>query len=137
MRDVHELLVALGIRQGAPLPVRVTYDAPCHLHHAQGVTTAPLQVLSAIPGLQFVPLRDAEECCGGAGTYGLQHRELGGRILEDKLTAIPEARATIVATPNPGCAMQIGAGLVLAEDDTPVVHPIELLDESYRRAGYR
>lgn len=135
VRDVHELLVARGIRRGAPLPVRVTYDAPCHLHHAQGVTVAPLQVLCAVPGLEFVPLRNSEECCGGAGTYGLLHRELGTRILDDKLNAVRETRAVAVATPNPGCAMQIGAGLVLADDDVAVVHPIELLSESYRRAG--
>lgn len=137
VRDVNELLVTLGIRQGAPLPIRVTYDAPCHLQHAQGITQAPLQVLAAIPGLQHVPLQKSDECCGGAGIYGLLHPELGGHILEDKLAAVRETRPTAVVTPNPGCAMQIGAGLVMSDDDTPVVHPVELLDESYRRAGYR
>lgn len=136
VRDVAEFLVGWGIRTGAPLPLRVTYDAPCHLHHAQRITEAPLELLGAIPGLEFVPLRDADECCGGAGIYGLTHPELGGRILEDKLAAVRETHAAVVATPNPGCAMQIGAGLVLAGDDTVVVHPIELLAESYRRAGF-
>jgi glycolate oxidase iron-sulfur subunit len=133
VRDVSELLAQLGPRTGAPLPLRVTYDAPCHLHHAQRITRAPLQVLAAIPGLEHVPLRNADECCGGAGIYGLMHPDLGGRILADKLEAIRETKADVVATPNPGCAMQIGAGLVLCGSDTPVVHPIELLNESYRR----
>ncbi|HLU24405.1 MAG TPA: heterodisulfide reductase-related iron-sulfur binding cluster [Longimicrobiales bacterium] len=133
VRDVSELLSELGPVPGGPLPLRVTYDAPCHLHHAQHVTTAPLQLLDAIPGLERVPLPGADECCGGAGIYGVMHPELGGRILQDKLAAIRSTGASVVVTGNPGCAMQIGAGLRLAGDSTPVLHLIELLAESYRR----
>jgi glycolate oxidase iron-sulfur subunit len=136
VRDIFQFLAEHGVRSGAPVQVRVTYDAPCHLHHAQRVMRAPLDLLAAIPGLQHIPLRDAEECCGGAGIYGMLHPELGGRILDDKVAAIKETGADVVATANPGCAMQIGAGLILAGLDMPVVHPIELLDESYRRAGF-
>lgn len=135
VRDLFEFLVERGVRTGAPLPLRVTYDAPCHLHHAQRITRAPLDVLASIPSLELVPLEDADECCGGAGVYGIQHPELGGRIVNDKLDAIARTGAQVVVTPNPGCIMQIGAGLVLRGDDRPVLHPIELLDESYRRAG--
>jgi glycolate oxidase iron-sulfur subunit len=78
----------------------------------------------------------ASECCGGAGIYGLTHPDLGGRIGADKVGAVLEADADVLATPNPGCMMQIGAGLRLAGGRTGVVHPVELLDESYRRAGY-
>ncbi len=137
VRDVSELLVELGPRPGAPVQIRVTYDAPCHLHHAQRITRAPLDVLAAIPGLELVPLPGADECCGGAGIYGLTHPELGGRILEDKVAAVRSTRADVVVTPNPGCMMQIGAGLLLAGDGRPVLHPIELLDESYRRLPTR
>ncbi|HEU5210653.1 MAG TPA: heterodisulfide reductase-related iron-sulfur binding cluster [Longimicrobiales bacterium] len=135
VRDLFEFLVERGVSAGAPLPLRVTYDAPCHLHHGQRITRAPLDVLASIPSLELVPLEDAEECCGGAGVYGIQHPELGGRIVNDKLDAIARTGAQVVVTPNPGCIMQIGAGLVLRGDDRPVLHPIELLDESYRRAG--
>jgi len=135
VKDVSEFLVQLGPIRGAPLPLRVTYDAPCHLHHAQRVTRAPLDLLATIPELELVPLPGAEECCGGAGIYGLTHPDLGGRILTDKIRAIRSTGAAVVATPNPGCMMQIAAGLLLAGADTPVVHPIELLGESYRRAG--
>ncbi|HEX7119906.1 MAG TPA: heterodisulfide reductase-related iron-sulfur binding cluster [Longimicrobiales bacterium] len=133
VRDASELLVELGPRPGAPLPLRATYDAPCHLHHAQRITRAPLDVLAAIPELELVPLPGADECCGGAGIYGLTHPELGGRILDDKVAAVRSTGADVVVTPNPGCMMQIGAGLLLAGDDRPVLHPIELLAESYRR----
>lgn len=135
VRDLWELLAELEPVCGAPLPIRATYDAPCHLHHAQRITRAPVDVLATVPGLELVPLPQWDECCGGAGLYGILHRELGGSILDDKVAAIRSTGADIVVTPNPGCIMQIGAGLLLAGTGTPVLHPVELLDESYRRAG--
>jgi glycolate oxidase iron-sulfur subunit len=78
----------------------------------------------------------AEECCGGAGIYGITHPELGGQIGRDKVEAVRRVGADAACTPNPGCMMQIGAGLRLAGAGEGVVHPVELLDESYRRAGY-
>ncbi|HEX6062626.1 MAG TPA: (Fe-S)-binding protein, partial [Longimicrobiales bacterium] len=77
----------------------------------------------------------ADECCGGAGIYGLLHQDLGGKILRDKVDAVASTNAAVVATPNPGCMMQIGAGLIIHGKDTAVVHPVELLDASYRKAG--
>ena len=135
VRDLFEFLIERGVRTGAPLPLHVTYDAPCHLHHAQRITRVPLDVLGTIPGQELVTLEDAEECCGGAGVYGIQHPDLGGRIVSDKLNAIADTGAQVVVTPNPGCIMQIGAGLLLRGDTRPVLHPVELLAESYRRAG--
>ncbi|HSJ08011.1 MAG TPA: heterodisulfide reductase-related iron-sulfur binding cluster [Longimicrobiales bacterium] len=133
VRDVSEFLVAHGVRRGAPVEVRVTYDAPCHLHHGQRIVDAPLRLLDSVPGLERIPLPAAEECCGGAGLYGINHPGLGGRILSDKMEAIRSTGAAAVATPNPGCMMQIGAGLLLEGMDVGVVHPLEILDESYRR----
>jgi glycolate oxidase iron-sulfur subunit len=135
VRDLFEFLAERGVRPGAPLPLRVTYDAPCHLHHAQRITRAPLDVLARIPALELIPLPGAEECCGGAGIYGVLHPELGGKILHDKVEAIRGTGARVVVTPNPGCSMQIGAGLLLAGADIPVLHPVEVLAESYRRLG--
>ncbi|MGH7556015.1 MAG: (Fe-S)-binding protein [Longimicrobiales bacterium] len=133
VRDVSEFLMELGPRPGAPIAARVTYDAPCHLIHAQRIASAPTDVLRAVPSLEIVPLPGAEECCGGAGIYGLQHPALGARILSDKLDAIGTTGAQAVLTPNPGCMMQIGAGLILRGKEVPVLHPIEVLAESYRR----
>ena len=134
VRDLSEFLLTLGPAPGAPLPLRVAYDAPCHLIHAQGITNAPQDLLRTIPQLQLATVPRFEECCGGAGIYGLLHEDLGGRILRDKVNAVKSANADVVVTPNPGCMMQIGAGLTLANDPTPVLHPVELLAESYRRA---
>ncbi len=135
-RDISELLAGDTLRVGAPLPVRATYDAACHLCHAQGLRQEPRALLEAIPELDVVPLQDEEECCGGAGIYGITHAELGGDIGADKVSAVLATGAEIVATGNPGCMMQIGAGLLLEGSDVVARHPVELLDESYRRAGF-
>jgi glycolate oxidase iron-sulfur subunit len=136
VRDVSELLAEVGPRQGAMMACSVAVDHPCHLLYGQRIERAPLDVLGAIPGLEMRVISGAAECCGGAGIYGLTHPRLGGAIGEDKVAAIRDAKADAVATPNPGCMMQIGAGLLVEGSHEGVVHPIELLDESYRRAGY-
>jgi glycolate oxidase iron-sulfur subunit len=130
-RDVSELLAAAGPLPGAPIQKRVTYDAPCHLLHAQRVADAPLAVLRAIPGMELVPLTDADQCCGSAGIYNLLEPELAAQVLASKLARIAESGAEWVATGNPGCLMQIGAGLLLSGATARAVHPVDLLDASY------
>ncbi len=136
VRDISELLVEAGPRRGAPISCTLAYDHPCHLLHAQGIREAPLAVLSAVPDVEVRVVENAAECCGGAGIYGLTHPDLGGSIGRDKVAAVRRAGAAAVATPNPGCMMQIGAGLRLEGAPEGVVHPVEVLDESYRRAGF-
>ena len=136
VRDVHEILAEVGPRRGAPVPCRVAFDYPCHLLHAQRIQQAPLTVLAAVPGAEVKVIDDASECCGGAGIYGITHPELGGRIGGDKIASVRRAGCDVAATPNPGCMMQIGAGLRLEGASEGVIHPVELLDESYRRAGF-
>ena len=131
VRDVSELLATAGPRPGGPLPLTVTYDAPCHLLHAQRVVAPPLAVLGAIPGLTLVPLEGSEHCCGSAGIYNLIEPDVSDRVLAPKLANIGATRATLVATGNPGCLMQIGAGLRQAGMRSKSIHPIDLLDASY------
>lgn len=131
VRDVSELLAARGPRPGAPLPLTVTYDAPCHLLHAQRVLTPPLAVLAAIPELELVPLTDSEQCCGSAGIYNLVQPDVSLAVLQPKLGNIRATGARFVATGNPGCLMQIGAGLARTGSAVRVVHPVDLLDASY------
>ena len=93
-------------------------------------------MLRAIPDLEFVPLEGSERCCGGAGVYNLMEPELSQEVLDEKLAHIRQTGAQLLATGNPGCQMQIGAGAQLSGTPLQVCHPVELLDESYRRAGF-
>jgi glycolate oxidase iron-sulfur subunit len=131
VRDVSELLIAAGPVPGGRLPLRVTWDAPCHLHHAQRLREAPLDMLRAIPGLDLVPLTDADRCCGGAGIYNLVEPDTSEKVLAPKLANVRDTEAVLVATANPGCHMQIGAGLVRGGSRVRCVHPVDLLDRSY------
>lgn len=135
VRDVTELLANQGPHRGGSVPLRVAYDPPCHLLHAQGVARAPLQVLEAIPDLTLVAHAEAELCCGSAGIYSLQQPELSRAVLARKTAALLEARPDVVATGNPGCVMQIGAGLRAEGKPIPVMHPVELLDLAYAGGG--
>jgi glycolate oxidase iron-sulfur subunit len=131
VRDVSELLAVAGPRPGGPLPLKVTYDAPCHLLHAQRIASPPLQVLAAIPQLSLVPLEGSEHCCGSAGIYNLVEPETSDRVLAPKLRNIEDTGASYVATGNPGCMMQIGAGMLQARMGARTIHPVDLLDASY------
>jgi glycolate oxidase iron-sulfur subunit len=137
VRDVSQQLETTDIRQGAPVEKqKVTYDASCHLIYGQRAGDAPLKLLASIPELDFVPLTGAERCCGGAGVYNLLEREMSKGVLAEKLTNIKYSGAETLVTGNAGCHMQIGAGALLADMPLRVCLPVELLDESYRRAGY-
>ena len=135
VRDVSQQLQLTGIRDGASLAAATTYDASCHLLHGQRADAEPLAMLRAACGQEFVPLVGSDVCCGGAGVYNLLQPELSGRVLREKLKQIGATGAHLLATGNPGCHMQIGAGAQLTGVALRVCHPVELLDESYRRAG--
>lgn len=136
VRDIGQQLEAIGFRNGAAIgPERTTYDASCHLLHGQQGSAASLQMLWAIPKLNLTLLKDSEVCCGGAGVYNLLEPKLSEQVLAEKLKNIQASGATVLATGNAGCQMQIAAGARLAGVSLRVCHPVELLDESYERAG--
>ncbi len=134
VRDVSELLSTAGPVRGGAVRVRVAYDAPCHLMHAQRITVPPLDVLRAIPELELVPLAESDVCCGSAGIFNLIEPETSDVVLHRKLAHIATANPDVVATGNPGCLMQIGAGLLHARSRVQARHPVELLDASYANA---
>ena len=131
VRDVSELLAAAGPAKGGTLAMKVAYDAPCHLLHGQRVSAPPLAVLAAIPGLEILPLTDSDQCCGSAGIYNLVEPEISDLVLATKLRNIAASGAPVIASGNPGCLMQIGAGLLRSGAVAQSRHPVELLDASY------
>ena len=114
-------------------PLRVTYHESCHLAHGQKITAAPRQVLRAIPNLILLELPESNWCCGSAGIYNIIQPEMAGQLLERKLNHIRSTGATVVATANPGCLLQILNGAVQRQMPLRIVHPVTLLAEAYRR----
>ena len=136
VRDVTELLAANGGPvAGAPLDLHVAYDPPCHLLHAQRVAEPPNRLFAAIPLLQLISVPGAADCCGSAGLFTLVEPEMSRAVLRPKLERLRAAAPQVVATGNPGCVMQLGAGLAAARIPAAVRHPVELLDAAYRAAG--
>ncbi|MBI4571485.1 MAG: 4Fe-4S dicluster domain-containing protein [Chloroflexi bacterium] len=133
VRDVTEYLTALPFRPPTrPMPARVTYQDSCHLVHAQRVRSAPRELLRAIPGLELAELEAPDRCCGSAGVYNFAQREMSLRLLDDKMRDIAASGAPTIATANPGCMMQLEAGLRRHRLRGRAVHVVELLDEAYR-----
>jgi glycolate oxidase iron-sulfur subunit len=136
---VSELLAGrLAPASGAQVPtasprLRVASDPPCHLMHAQRITREPMAVLAALPGVDLVPLTDADQCCGSAGIYNLLEPDTSDAVLEPKLRHVADARVDVLVSGNPGCLMQLGAGLLRSGSRTRVVHPVELLDAAMHR----
>jgi glycolate oxidase iron-sulfur subunit len=135
VRDVHEFLDLLGVvPPHGHLPLRVAYHDACHLAHAQRIREAPRRLLGQIPGLQLLELAEAEVCCGAAGTYNLTEPEMAGRLGQRKLQNILQSGAQVLASPNAGCSLHLSAQARQRGHQLKVLHPMELLDLSYRRA---
>ena len=133
VRDVLEFLDEVDPPLSfSPIAKRLCYDDPCHLIHAQGIAAGPRRLFAKVPQLELVPHANPEACCGAAGIYNLTQPEMSKRVLSPKVEALVAAQPEIVSTANPGCAMQISAGLAAAGLAVPVVHPIELLEEASR-----
>jgi glycolate oxidase iron-sulfur subunit len=133
VRDVSEYLAEIGLRPpSTPLELAVTYQEPCHLVHAQRVKAPPRQVLQAIPGLRLVEMAESDLCCGSAGIYNLTHPELSAALRRRKVTHALATGADVIASANPGCMLQLQAGLAEAGSRVRVRHVVELLDAAYR-----
>jgi len=131
VKDVTEYLAKLGLSAKLkPLSVRVTYQDSCHLLHGQKVREAPRQLLRAIPGVEFAELPFSDICCGSAGIYNVTQSQASLDLLAEKMRNAAATRATIVATANPGCLLQLRAGAELHHTGQEVLHVIELLDRA-------
>lgn len=136
--DVMELLAKkpLAPFRNYGLYEKVTYHAACHLYHVQHVKTEPIQLLSQIPGIELVPLSNAESCCGSAGIFNVEHPELSEEVLAAKMACIQNActrkGATTVITGNPGCLLQIEKGVQDHQLPLRVRHPVSVMAEAYR-----
>ncbi len=137
LKDISEYLVEIGFRrpEASAVPaasVDVTYHESCHLCHGQKVSRQPREVLNAVPGVKLHECGEATMCCGSAGIYSITQPETAGWLQQRKLGHLRATGASVVATANPGCHLQIANGFKQAGEATSVVHPIILLADAYR-----
>ena len=136
VRDVSELLAEEPLRGPLrPVARTVTYHDPCHVVHGQKIRTQPRALLAQIPGLRVVDLKEADWCCGSAGTYNLTQPEMATRLQERKVGHVRATGADAVITANPGCIIQIAQGLAAQGSPIEVLHIVEILDQAYGGPG--
>jgi glycolate oxidase iron-sulfur subunit len=133
VRDVGELLGELPPRAPRhPLPLTVAMQDSCHLRHAQRLPLASRTSLTRIPGLEVVEPAEQELCCGSAGIYNIVQPDAARELGERKAAAVLATGASVYASANPGCLVQISSALRRAQRPLPALHPIELVDASMR-----
>ena len=146
VKDISEWLVeinfhppkaAAAVPSGGSATARVTYHDACHLCHGQKITVQPREMLAKIPGLDLAPLTESMWCCGSAGIYNLIQPEMADKLLQRKLDNIAATGATVLATGNPGCLLQIQNGIAARGLKIEVVHPVTLLARAYRATPQR
>ena len=132
VKDIHEFLVGLPfVPPAGRLDHRVTLQDSCHLAHAQRITEAPRALLRSIPGVEVVEMANSSRCCGAGGTYTITQRDFSLRLLDNKMNAVEDTGADVLATANPGCHMQLRQGIHRAGLSMDVRYVTDLLDESY------
>lgn len=136
VKDVQEFLANVGLT--APLsplrekPLAIVYQDACHMLHGQKISLQPRQLLRQIPGVQLREPIDAALCCGSAGVYNILQPEVAAELGQQKVTNLLNTGAEAIASANIGCFVQISKHLGLQGKSVPVLHPMQLLDQSIR-----
>jgi glycolate oxidase iron-sulfur subunit len=132
VRDLAEFLAQEPLRGPlSSVPMTCTYHDPCHVVHGQKIRSEPRKLLAQIPGLRLVELTESDWCCGSAGIYNLTEPEMATRLLHRKVSHVLTTGAEAVVTANPGCILQIQAGLGAHDTRVRVLHLVEILDRAY------
>lgn len=133
VKDINEYLWGIGFsREMGTLEIKVSYHDPCHLARGQKMTEPPREILRSIPGVELREMKEADMCCGGAGSYGALHPEMSKKILERKINNFKSTGADFLVTSCPACAMQLEFGIREYGLKARVVHPVQLLAQAYR-----
>ncbi|MDJ0567790.1 MAG: heterodisulfide reductase-related iron-sulfur binding cluster [Pleurocapsa sp. MO_192.B19] len=134
VKDVQEFLSKIELTAElhplASAELSVVYQDACHLLHGQKISLEPRQLLRKIPGVKLREPIDASLCCGSAGIYNMLQPETADELGRQKATNLINTGASLIASPNPGCSLQIQKHLDLQNSPIKLLHPIELLDYS-------
>ncbi len=130
-KDIMEFIDEIGIdRNLNDLNMKITYQDACHISHGQNIRSAPRNILSKIPGLELIEMKNSDTCCGSAGLYNILQPDLAEDILAKKIESIENTSAECIVAGNPGCLLQIQKGLRERKRNLKIAHPIEILDKS-------
>ncbi|MEL7565670.1 MAG: (Fe-S)-binding protein [Dehalobacterium sp.] len=133
VKDINEFLLEIDFfQETGSLSGIATYHDPCHLVRGQKISQAPREIIGSIPGLEFREMKEADMCCGGAGSYGALHPEMSRKILDRKMNHFKETGANILVTSCPACAMQLEYGIRRHGLKARVLHPVQLLNTAYK-----
>lgn len=136
VKDVQEFLMAAGLTSPlSPLsdkPLTLVYQDACHLLHGQQISLQPRQLLRQIPGVQLREPVDAALCCGSAGVYNMLQPAIADELGQQKVENLLNTGASVIASSNPGCSLQIHKHLQHRHQQVPIMHPMKLLDLSIR-----
>jgi glycolate oxidase iron-sulfur subunit len=133
VKDISEFLMALGpVLPTGSVSAVVAYQDACHLQHAQRIRSQPRDLLKLIPGIQLRAIEEPELCCGAAGSYNLTQPDMANRLGQRKVNCLLDVQPDLIVSGNAGCSLQLQAKLKEAGANVPVVHPMELIDLSYR-----
>lgn len=133
VQDVTVFLAGRTLPFTRPLDARVTYQEPCHLAHAQRIRQQPRTLLQSIPGVTLCEMAESTLCCGSAGIYNVTNPNESRRLQQRKLDHALVTGASVIATANPGCLLQLASGLRERNSPVRVAHLVELLDEASSR----
>jgi glycolate oxidase iron-sulfur subunit len=139
VRDVMAFLDDEGLAEEPPGGAgvdRVVYHDACHALRAQGIREQPRALLRRIPGVEVAEIPDGDRCCGAAGLYNVVEPDMSERLSRQKAEAVASTGVRMIASANPGCTMQISAGLRALGVGAEVLHPIQLLDRAYRNGRW-
>jgi glycolate oxidase iron-sulfur subunit len=133
VKDVNEFLasVELNVQDMKAQPMTVTYQDSCHLAHGQKIRSAPRKLLNAVPGLQLREMPLSDLCCGSAGIYNVVHTGMAMALLRKKMDSVNGTGAQVIVTANPGCMLQLAAGVQKFGQGQKVAHVVQILDEAY------
>jgi glycolate oxidase iron-sulfur subunit len=133
VKDVNEFLASidLNVMDMKPQLLTVTYQDSCHLAHGQKIRSAPRKLLNAVPGLQLHEMPLSDLCCGSAGIYNVVHTGMAMALLRKKMDFVNGTDAQVVVTANPGCMLQLAAGVQKFGRGQRVAHVVQILDEAY------
>jgi len=131
VRELSGFLVGHGLQEilkkkpwgGLP----IAYHDPCKAQYSQKSVNPPRVLLLSIPNLKLLPVPEADQCCGGGGSYSFTHPDLSKRVLRSKIDNIISTGAGIVVTSSTSCLIQLASGLHERNSKIEVLHLSEFL----------